>query len=151
MYFHHFNWILCIVYESVLLLLLSRFSRVWLCDPIDSSSAGPPIPGILQARTLEWVAIAFSNEHVQSKIILSSSPLRVKRECLWEWIWKTSLTVQWLRLHVPNARSTSSIPGQGTKISPGTWHGQKKKEREREWILVLVSFHLPPVHLLPRS
>ena len=32
-----------------------------LCDPIDGSSPGFPVPGILQARTLEWVAIAFSN------------------------------------------------------------------------------------------
>ena len=32
-----------------------------LCDPIDSSTPGSPIPGILQARTLEWVAISFSN------------------------------------------------------------------------------------------
>ena len=32
-----------------------------LCDPIDSSLPGSTIPGILQARTLEWVAIAFSN------------------------------------------------------------------------------------------
>ena len=32
-----------------------------LCDPIDSSPPGSPVPGILQARTLEWVAIAFSN------------------------------------------------------------------------------------------
>ena len=37
------------------LLLLSRFSRVWLCDPIDGSPPGSPVPGILQARTLEWV------------------------------------------------------------------------------------------------
>ena len=32
-----------------------------LCDPIDSSPKGSPVPGILQARTLEWVAISFSN------------------------------------------------------------------------------------------
>ena len=32
-----------------------------LCDPIDGSPPGSPVPGILQARTLEWVAIAFSN------------------------------------------------------------------------------------------
>ena len=32
-----------------------------LCDPIDGSPPGSPIPGILQARTLEWVAIFFSN------------------------------------------------------------------------------------------
>jgi len=34
---------------------------VSLCDPIDSSPPGSPVPGILQARTLEWVAIFFSN------------------------------------------------------------------------------------------
>ena len=32
-----------------------------VCDPRDSSPPGSPIPGILQARTLEWVAISFSN------------------------------------------------------------------------------------------
>ena len=32
-----------------------------LCDPIDSSPPGSPVPGILQVRTLEWVAISFSN------------------------------------------------------------------------------------------
>ena len=32
-----------------------------LCDPIDGCPPGPPVPGILQARTLEWVAISFSN------------------------------------------------------------------------------------------
>ena len=32
-----------------------------LCDPIDGSPPGSPIPGILQARTLEWVAISFFN------------------------------------------------------------------------------------------
>ena len=32
-----------------------------LCDPIDGSPLGSAIPGILQARTLEWVAISFSN------------------------------------------------------------------------------------------
>ena len=32
-----------------------------LCDPIDGSPPGSPVPGILQPRTLEWVAISFSN------------------------------------------------------------------------------------------
>ena len=32
-----------------------------LCDPIDSSPPGSPVPGILQARTLQWVTISFSN------------------------------------------------------------------------------------------
>ena len=36
-------------------------SNPTLCDPIDGSPPGSPIPGILQARTLEWAAISFSN------------------------------------------------------------------------------------------
>ena len=32
-----------------------------LCDPIDGNLPGSPVPGILQAKTLEWVAISFSN------------------------------------------------------------------------------------------
>ena len=44
-----------------LLLLLGRFSRVRLCDPTDGSPPGSAVPGILQARTLEWAAISFSN------------------------------------------------------------------------------------------
>ena len=36
-------------------------SCLTLCGPIDSSPTGSPVPGILQARILEWVAISFSN------------------------------------------------------------------------------------------
>ena len=36
-------------------------SCLTLCDPIDGSPPDSPVPGILQARTLEWVAISFSN------------------------------------------------------------------------------------------
>ena len=32
-----------------------------LCDPVDGSPPGSPVPGILKARTLEWVTISFSN------------------------------------------------------------------------------------------
>ena len=41
--------------------LLSHFSRVRLCVTPDGSPRDSPFPGILQARTLEWVAISFSN------------------------------------------------------------------------------------------
>ena len=49
-----------------------------LCDPVDGSPPGSPIPGILQARTLEWVAISFSNAwkwrvKVKSKIEVAQS------------------------------------------------------------------------------
>ena len=49
----------CIV--SALCFAKSLQSCPTLCDPTDSSPPGSPIPGILQARTLEWVAISFSN------------------------------------------------------------------------------------------
>ena len=44
-----------------------------LCDPIDGSPPGSPVPGILQARTLEWVAISFSNALKWSRSVLSNS------------------------------------------------------------------------------
>ena len=58
------QWLLFALSEKrlLLLLLLSRFSRVRLyANPIDGSPPGSSVPGILQARTLEWVTIFFSN------------------------------------------------------------------------------------------
>ena len=53
-----------------LLLLLSHFSCVPLCDPRDGSPPGSPVPGILQTRTLEWVAISFSlHPREQTKMV----------------------------------------------------------------------------------
>ena len=53
--------------EGMLLLLLKSLqSCLTLCDPIDGSPPGSPIPEILQARRLEWVAIAFSEHHLGS-------------------------------------------------------------------------------------
>ena len=48
--------------QGILYAMLSQLqSCPTLCDPIDGSPPGSPVPGILQARTLEWVAISFSN------------------------------------------------------------------------------------------
>ena len=41
-----------------------------LCDPIDGSPPGSPVPGILQARALEWVAIAFSDKSTLAATIV---------------------------------------------------------------------------------
>ena len=55
-------WVAWTLLDFERLLLLSHFkSCLTLCDPIDGSQPGSPVPGILQARTLEWVAISFSN------------------------------------------------------------------------------------------
>ena len=51
----------------LLLLLLSHFSHVRLRDPIDGSPPSFSVPGILQARILEWAAISFSNACMHAK------------------------------------------------------------------------------------
>ena len=48
-----------------------------LCDPIDGSPPGSPVPGVLQARTLEWVAISFSNAWKWKVKVKSLSRLRL--------------------------------------------------------------------------
>ena len=61
----------------LLLLLLVAQSCPTLCDPIDSSPPGSPIPGILQARTLEWVAISFSHASKWKVKVKSLSRVRL--------------------------------------------------------------------------
>ena len=61
--------------RELLLLLLSRISRVRLCNPIDGSPPGSSVPRILQARTLEWVAISFSNACMHAKSLRSCPTL----------------------------------------------------------------------------
>ena len=48
-----------------------------LCDPIDGSPPGSPVPGILQARTLEWVAISFANAWKWKVEVKSNSRVRL--------------------------------------------------------------------------
>ena len=54
-------WIQCNTYEAAAAAAKSLQSCLTLCDPKDGSPPGSPLPGVLQARTLEWVAISFSN------------------------------------------------------------------------------------------
>ena len=53
--------LLCYTLETAAAAAKSLQSCLTLCDPIDGSPPGSPVPGILQARTLEWVTISFSN------------------------------------------------------------------------------------------
>ena len=71
--------------------LLSRFSQT-LCDPIDGSPPGSPVPGILQARTLEWVALSFSNAwkgkvkgKSPSRVQLLATPWTTAHQALRPW------------------------------------------------------------------
>ena len=54
-------WITWVIQEIPAAAAKLLQSCLTLCDPIDGSPPGSPIPGILQARTLEWVSISFSN------------------------------------------------------------------------------------------
>ena len=71
-----------------MLLLLSCFSCVRLCDLIDGSPPGSSVPGILLARTLEWVAISFSNACMHAKSLQSCPTLcdPMDRHWLYEYI-----------------------------------------------------------------
>ena len=67
-----------------------------LCDPIDSSLPGSPVPGILQARTLEWVAISFSNAWKWK--VKAKSPSRVRLlATLWTAAYQTPLSMGFSR------------------------------------------------------
>ena len=59
--------------------VLCSFSRIRLCDPIEGSPLGSPIPEILQARILEWVAISFSNACMHAKLLQSCPTVQPHR------------------------------------------------------------------------
>ena len=99
-----------------------------LCDPIDSSPPGFPVPGILQARTLEWAAISFSNAWKWKVEVKSRSRVRLfatpwtaayqappsmgfsKQEC-WSGVPLPSLTLITALFHLTLSQLTqSSLP-----------------------------------------
>ena len=54
------------IYTAAAAAAKSLQSYLTLCDPIDSSLPGSSVPGILQAKILEWVAISFSNVYMHA-------------------------------------------------------------------------------------
>ena len=99
-------------------------SCLTLCDPRDSSPPGFPIPGILQARTLEWVAIFFSNAWKWKVKVKSLNSVRLLvtpwtaayqappsmgffRQEYWSWV---PLPSPFIRALIPFIRALSSWP-----------------------------------------
>ena len=76
-------------------------SCLTLCDPIDGSPPGSPVPGILQARILEWVAISFSNAWKWKVKVKSLSRVRL-------------LATPWTAAH--QALRPWDFPGKGTGV-----------------------------------
>ena len=95
------NEILPLICQNAAAAAKSLQSCPTLCDPTDGSPPGSPIPDILQARTLEWVAISFSNE--------------------WKWKVKVkSLSRVWLfatpRTAAYQAPPSMDFPGKSTGV-----------------------------------
>ena len=85
-----------------------------LCDPIDSSPPGSPIPGIFQARILEWVAIAFSTLYSNYTQIGASLALVVKNPLA----------------KAGGIRDVDLIPGSGRSPEEGVAaHGESHRQR----------------------
>ena len=115
----------------MLLLLLSHFT---LCNPIDGSPPGSPVPGILQARTLEWVAISFSHAWKGKVKVKSLS-------CVWlfatPWIAACQVSLSYAA-----AKSLQSCPTLCDPIDgslPGSLVPGILQARTLEWIAISFS------------
>ena len=108
-----------------------------LCDPIDDSPPGSPIPGILQARTLEWVAISFSNAWKWKVKVKSLSLVRLLATP-WTAAYQTppsmgfsSLSSSQSRSWDKDLRSNSYLGGDPQKHQ---WRGEDGKEDNEECV-----------------
>ena len=88
-----------------------------LCDPIDGSPPGSPVPGILQARTLEWVAISFSNA--------------------WKWKVKAKLLSRVQLFRIPWTATYQAPPSMGFSRQE-YWSGVPLPSPSRAYIYVLI-------------
>ena len=79
-------------------------SCLTLCDPIDGSPPGSTVPGILQARTLEWVAISFSNAWKWEVKVKSLSPVQL---FVTPWAINANSDPRWSSQHVCRSRATA--------------------------------------------
>ena len=107
-----------------------------LCDPIDNSPPGSPVPGILQARTLEWVAISFSNAWKWKVKVKSLSRVRLLATP-WTAAYQAPLSMgfsrqeYWSGVPLPSPSdplwsSKSPWPSEGGHASPHIWHSAPK-------------------------
>ena len=90
----------CYLHAAAVKLLQSCLT---LCDPIDGSLLGSPVPGILQARTLEWVAISFSSPMHESE----------------KWKWSRSVVSYSVRPHglqPTRLLRAWDFPGKSTRV-----------------------------------
>ena len=121
-----------------------------LCDPIDGSPPGSPVPGILQARKLEWVAISFSNGwkwkvkgKSLSRVRLSATPWTAayqaprstgfSRQEYWSGVPSPSPIYTLLYIKLETDKNLLYSTGNSTWYSIMAYMG---KESKKEWIYV---------------
>ena len=120
----------------LLLLLLSRFSRVRLCDPTDGSPPGSPIPGMLQARTLEWGAISFSNAWTWKVKVKSLSRIRLLATA-WTAAYQAPPPMGFSRHEYWSGVPLPSLPQMASFALKGIWAATdlppEKEAYQRQW------------------
>ena len=94
-----------------------------LCDPTDGSTPGSPIPGILQARTLEWVAIRWglltwkTNQSTWDTVWSHQGPWKFKEGEGWKWwikmVW--NIFKQWLNTYVLDSKGIKPVNLKGNQ------------------------------------
>ena len=99
-------------------------SCLTLWDPIDGSPPGSPVPGILHARTLEWVAISFSNAwkwKVKVKLFscvrLLATPWTVAYQALHRWDFPGNSTGMGCHCRMTNIHLKNTKVGKGSKVT----------------------------------
>jgi len=114
-----------------------------LCDPIDGSPAGSPVPGILQARTLEWVAISFSNAWKWKVKVKSLSRVQLL-VTPWTAAYQAPPSMGFSRQEYwSGVPSPSPIQTVGDiKIPPG-WEERALRNSEKKLVLGFEKWHWP--------
>ena len=134
-----------------------------LCDPMDSSPSGSPVPGILQARILEWVAISFSDAWKWKVKVKSLSRVRLfatpwtaayqapplmgfSRQEYWSWLPLPSL---WIATNISN--SSLILVGSSKSGSTGALQCKISLSVPRMWILCGRESRIHPQRTLHRK
>ena len=128
------GYILTMEYNNISMLCYAKSlqSCPTLCDPIDGSPPRSPVPGILQARTLEWVAISFSNAWKWKEKVKSLSRVRLL-VTPWTPTYQAPPSMEFSR-----QEDWSGVPLPSPNIS--IISAKKKKKRLNHWFMLQPKF-----------